>query len=522
MNNPPKRNSPLPSSPNGRAAPRPGQWVHRLSALFRHLRKEGGGRYDGLPGRLRLWLDARRLRASPLFDTPWYRDTYPDVAMSGGDPARHYLRHGVADGRDPGPEFGTLAYLERYPDVAAAGQNPLLHYLRRGASEGREAVRRQASRQARRDLLPLPVFTTPDRDGPGRVTLVTDSVSAGSLFGGVGTALILGALLAERRSQGLRVVTRLEAAEVGGVRRLLRMLALPDTLEIEFLHLPPEGPRHLELRPADLLLTTSWWTTHATAASVARERILYLLQEDERMFYPHGDQHLLCAETLARGAGRVVINTELLRRHLAETGLAGMAGQALVFEPAFPEASYRYEPRPAEDRLNFFFYARPGHPRNLYQRGVEALTRALEEGRIDPARWLFHGVGTGTPLALPAGAEVRMIDGLGWDEYAALVRRMDAALSLMYTPHPSYPPLDLAASGAVVVTNRYGVKQSLAAYGGNILCVEPDVDSLARAIGEAAALAEDGAARRRGYATLRVNRDWRMAMEPVLRALDGG
>ena len=74
---------------------------------------------------------------SGLFSAVWYLDQYQDVADAGVDPVQHYLSHGAAEGRDPGPEFSTIGYLERYPDVVKAGVNPLLHYLRGGKAEGR-------------------------------------------------------------------------------------------------------------------------------------------------------------------------------------------------------------------------------------------------------------------------------------------------------------------------------------------------------------------------------------------------
>ena len=43
----------------------------------------------------------------------------------------------------------------------------------------------------------------------------------------------------------------------------------------------------------EIVMTTSWWTTRATLGStLPREQVLYLLQEDERMFYPAGDEQL--------------------------------------------------------------------------------------------------------------------------------------------------------------------------------------------------------------------------------------
>jgi len=74
---------------------------------------------------------------SGLFDTEWYLTQYPDVMNSTLDPVLHYLRYGVNEARDPGPEFSTSWYLDTYPDVASAGMNPLIHYLVHGKQEGR-------------------------------------------------------------------------------------------------------------------------------------------------------------------------------------------------------------------------------------------------------------------------------------------------------------------------------------------------------------------------------------------------
>ena len=75
------------------------------------------------------------IEASPLFRAPWYLRQNLDVAKAGMRPALHYLRHGAAEGRDPGPKFKTAGYLARHPDVAASGANPLLHRIERASSK---------------------------------------------------------------------------------------------------------------------------------------------------------------------------------------------------------------------------------------------------------------------------------------------------------------------------------------------------------------------------------------------------
>ncbi len=55
-----------------------------------------------------------------LFDAAWYAARNPDVAAQGADPLRHYLEHGMAEGRDPNPLFATGWYLEHGLHAAAS------------------------------------------------------------------------------------------------------------------------------------------------------------------------------------------------------------------------------------------------------------------------------------------------------------------------------------------------------------------------------------------------------------------
>lgn len=76
------------------------------------------------------------LNSSKHVDSNWYRETYPDVAALGMDPALHYLRYGAALGRNPGKNFDTRFYMRSNPEVAKSGMNPLVHYQLYGRSKG--------------------------------------------------------------------------------------------------------------------------------------------------------------------------------------------------------------------------------------------------------------------------------------------------------------------------------------------------------------------------------------------------
>jgi hypothetical protein len=273
----------------------------------------------------------------------------------------------------------------------------------------------------------------------------------------------------------------------------------------------------------DLFLTTSWWTTWSVKKAFGPKKIIYLLQEDERMFYPGGDEQLCCSEIIRDPDIRFVINSELLYDHFVADGLHNIEENGVWFEPSFPMSSYFMDTERIDERKNFFFYARPNNLRNLYYRGLEAVNGALEQGLLNPDDWDVYFVGKDLPANMVLARNVRpkIRQNLEWAEYVALARKIDVGLSLMLSPHPSYPPLDLAASGAVVVTNRYERKKSLEQYSKNIFSVGTAVDELVRGIAAAVKLADDWPRRSANYASSHLMRDWSLSFDHVLSCLTG-
>ena len=152
---------------------------------------------------------------------------------------------------------------------------------------------------------------------------------------------------------------------------------------------------------------------------------------------------------------------------------------------------------------------------------VLALGRALERGAFADG-WELHGVGTvraGRRVDLGGGASLQLEPRAGQAGYAELLRRHDVGLALMYTPHPSLVPIEMAAAGMLAVTNSFENKtpQALAAISGNLIAAEPSIDAIADALCEAAAAAGDVERRLRG-SRVEWSRDWADSFDDALMA----
>ncbi len=360
-----------------------------------------------------------------------------------------------------------------------------------------------------------------------RVNLLIPTFDLRHFFGGYIAKLNLARALAER---GLRV--RIVTVDpVGSLPRDWRdrvesysgLAGLFDSVEVAF---GRESPG-LEVSRDDTFVATTWWTAHIAHAALDGGRFLYLVQEYEPFTFAMGSYAALADESY-RFPHFALFSTELLRDFFRRRGLgvyaagatAGDAASA-AFENAIsavdaPDASELAGRRPR--RLLFYARPEPHAVRNMFEVGVLALGRALESGAF--AGWELDGIGTvhgGRRLELGGGSSLRLLPRVGQAEYAQLLRAHDVGLSLMYTPHPSLVPIEMASAGMLAVTNTFENKtaEALAAISPNLIAAEPGIEPIARALVDAAAAADDGDRRVRG-SRVRWCRDWETSFDDEL------
>jgi hypothetical protein len=127
--------------------------LNRINALDFELvaraRREVKRRFELVSQRAAYTVPA--LDPRDVFDPAYYLASNPDVRAAKIHPLKHYLTHGMQEGRKPHPLFqpdyyaadgsnphrlfDCGSYLEATPEAAAAGVHPLLHFLRSNRSE---------------------------------------------------------------------------------------------------------------------------------------------------------------------------------------------------------------------------------------------------------------------------------------------------------------------------------------------------------------------------------------------------
>jgi hypothetical protein len=315
---------------------------------------------------------------------------------------------------------------------------------------------------------------------PQRINIITDSINRDTLFGGVATSIILGNELAKRIGADLRIVTRMSVSSLRPVKDLLSTLEISSARKIECEFISIDSCDMLEVSERDLFLTTSWWTTRDALLGVPPEKIVYLLQEDERIFYSSGVDYLAAQETINKKNLRIVVNTDSLKQHLIKSGLINLIDTSTSFEPSFRYMQNLPKGPKIQGKRNLFFYARPGHSRNLFPLGVDVIEKLIQLEYLDPDKWEINFVGYNqNRFTFSSGLAALVHPPQGISEYRKLIHKMDLGLSLMASPHPSYPVFDLAAAGKIVVTNNFNGKMDLSnKVSKNIIQVEPTISNL--------------------------------------------
>jgi len=353
-----------------------------------------------------------------------------------------------------------------------------------------------------------------------RLNLVIDTLNEGDLFGGVATELILATELCNRYDLSLRVITRQSKPKPQNYYKLLEMNKMSIKTDVSFVldyirADEKEDSSRLFVHDDDIFLASSWWSARAIRQAFPNRKFFYLIQETETFFYQHGYEHYLCSRMMDDPNITYIVNSKFLFEYFQKQH-PRIAAQGIYFEPAFSSNLFSAENFQKKEKYNLFFYSRPNNPRNLDSYGKEILDFCITHGIIDTEKWnvIFAGSKAHTPV-FSNGYTAEHRGVMSWNEYAEFLKSVDLALSLMYTPHPSYPPYDVACSGGVVVSNQCNNKLVFEQCA-NILLSDLELNSMVETIKKGITLAEDIVQRKQNYENSTIPVNWAETLKDVL------
>ena len=337
------------------------------------------------------------------------------------------------------------------------------------------------------DVVLQPLRFAADGEPRARLSLVMPKLERATAFGGVATGLDL-FLSIGRAVQALRPIDlRIMVTDSGHQPdRSLIDDRVPSTGgEQPRVDVVSAGSGPVRVRHDEAFFTFNFWTTLNTrpliegqSAHFGRPGLpqTYLIQEYEPHLFPFSSANIFAREAydcVDRLWG--LFNSSQLAAYFARQGHG--VERAWTFEPVIPEALRAHLPlfgrRLSRDRT-ILVYGRPAVDRNCMPALRRALARWVAE-YPEFADWEVVSVGMPhAPIALGGGRFIRSLGKLSLEDYAASLRAASVGISLMASPHPSYPPLEMAHFGLRTLTNRY-LDKDLAGLHRNIVSL-PSLD----------------------------------------------
>ncbi|GAA0266925.1 hypothetical protein GCM10009127_03150 [Alteraurantiacibacter aestuarii] len=341
----------------------------------------------------------------------------------------------------------------------------------------------------------------PEASEMPRINLVMPALTAGSDFGGVSTGIELFLRLVRDLRASCQIDMRLivtdytTQSDPGIFTR--RAEKAGETVSPEDISLVRSSSDNITVRKNDIFFTYNWWTTLNIQKLIDQQTVhfgrsplplIYLMQDYEPMFHEFSSSHMLAREALDTVPRLwTILNSSNLKNFVDLLG--HRMERSFVFEPVVSGSLRPYLGMvPASQReKKILVYGRPTVERNCFPALVRGLRRWARD-YPEYADWEIISAGTEhPPVPLVGDREIRSVGKLSLDDYADTLLKCSVGVSLMASPHPSYPPLEMAHFGLRTITNTYACKD-LSSFHGNIVSVRSIAEEpLAAAIAQACA-----------------------------------
>lgn len=373
--------------------------------------------------------------------------------------------------------------------------------LREAIKRATPLVVRNAINEIRARLAPPPLelivrhpYQLLREDAAGRrLTLVIPNLSKDKLFGGVATGVEIFLECAARLRAAPRIVIDDfdRRVDMGFLARAADRAGLA-IADISILHRDAAVPQ-IAVRREDFFFAFNWWTALNVSSLLSeqervfgldRRPLVYIIQEYEPLFHPMSSTHLHARQALANTRNWAIINSSQMAAYMHAQG--HRFARDYVFEPRLADSlrPFLSAGQGAKERT-VLVYGRPTNARNCFSAIVEGL-RTWANRFPEFKEWTVLSAGSPhPPVPLPDGRVLRPLGKLSLDAYGACLQSTGVGLSLMASPHPSYPPLEMAHFGIRTITNAFTCKDLSEAHDNIISLPDIDPDTIASALASA-------------------------------------
>ena len=306
---------------------------------------------------------------------------------------------------------------------------------------------------------------------PVRLNLLVPSLEEKHVFGGIATALRFFEALRKCCDCPARIIITDSAFSGKSTKTpadYLEVDAETDSdARLQIIPFANRKNRSIPVGEGDLFLATGWWTAYAIQNTIRWQKtyfrrdnpLLYFIQDFEPCFYPWSSRYLLAESTYRfEFPTYAIVNSAYLKDYLCNQGFH--FEKMWAFDPVLNPVLKTFLPaeRTIPKKKQILVYGRPSTDRNAFSLIMYSL-KEWANSYPEAGEWTVLSAGENfSSMNLGNGVTLKALGKLTLEEYADVLLSSYAGLSFMVSPHPSYPPLEMATFGVRTITNCFANK----------------------------------------------------------------
>jgi hypothetical protein len=304
-----------------------------------------------------------------------------------------------------------------------------------------------------------------------RLNILVPTVDPKHVFGGIQTALDLFSLFVKEFDVESRIITTDGVTDVLITKNfngysLYNLEYSADDDPLQLLSGVPRDPGALIIRENDIFIATAWWTASHLQKIENFQKLhykwspkhIYLIQDFEPHFYGWSSKTLLALDTY-KSDWIHIYNTNLLKDYFASKKLSSSTSYSLKPELNFKIKSCLKKLNKTQKEKIVLIYGRPFAERNCNEILLESISlwRSMESS----SNWKIISLGQNYDHSILEFLGIEVLGKVDLEIYSSLLAKSYMGVSLMVSPHPSYPPYEMLAAGLLVYSNIYESKRIL-------------------------------------------------------------
>lgn len=221
----------------------------------------------------------------------------------------------------------------------------------------------------------------------------------------------------------------------------------------------------LKVKKNDVFIFTNWRTAYLMIPvldwqianyNLVGRKAVYLIQDYEPGFFPWSTEFMLAESTYKTNPENIIaiFNSKELYEYFLKKGYSFYAQK--YFEPSLNDELKKklLNNNESEREKQILIYGRPSEYRNAFEI-IKGALLIWSKQYPNAGEWKIISLGEDYEDVILDNNTIHVQGKLSLSGYADVLLSSYVGISLMVSPHPSYPPLEMSTFGVKTITNSF-------------------------------------------------------------------